>query len=198
MERGKQIIGMLLILVSIGALVTWEKWGKNRFLYDEVLVLNQNVEKGTVITEAMLEKKHMDVSERDCIKAEELQTAIGREAAFFIHKNVPLFSAYFLPEGLTPDESRGRYILSIPSHWLAAAPRVPVKGRQGVFLLRRQAGHIGADSSDGSGKRLHRGGSQRQAGGGAVVSGRRGGKAGHHLQLRKGGAYEKYHRFLWR
>lgn len=89
MERGKQIIGMLLILVSIGALVTWEKWGKNRFLYDEVLVLNQNVEKGTVITEAMLEKKHMDVSERDCIKAEELQTAIGREAAFLFTKMCP-------------------------------------------------------------------------------------------------------------
>ena len=133
MERGKQIIGMLLILVSIGALVTWEKWGKNRFLYDEVLVLNQNVEKGTVITEAMLEKKHMDVSERDCIKAEELQTAIGREAAFFIHKNVPLFSDYFLPEGLTPDESRGRYILSIPSHWLAAVPRSLSKGDRAYF-----------------------------------------------------------------
>lgn len=133
MERGKQVIGLLLILVSIGALVTWEKWGKNRFLYDEVLVLNQNVEKGTVITEAMVEKRHMDVSERDCIGAEELQAVVGREAAFFVHKNVPLFPAYFAPAGLTPDASRDRYVLSVPSGWLAAAPRSLSKGDRAYF-----------------------------------------------------------------
>lgn len=133
MERGRRIIGILLILVSIGALVTWEKWGKNRFLYDEILVLNRNVEKGTVITEDMLETRHVDVSEKDCIKAEELQTALGREAAFFIHKNVPLFTDYFMQEGLTPDKSRGRYVLTIPSGWLAAVPMFLSKGDQAYF-----------------------------------------------------------------
>lgn len=133
MERGKRVIGVLLILVSIGALVTWEKWGKNRFLYDEVLVLNQNVEKGTVITAEMLEKKHMDVSEKDCVGAEELQAVIGREAAFFVHKNTPLFREYFQTEGLTADESRGRYILTIPSSWLAVLPRALSKGDRAYF-----------------------------------------------------------------
>lgn len=123
MERGKRVIGVLLIMVSIGALVAWEKWGKNRFLYDEILVLNQNVEKGTVITADMLEKKHMDVSERDCIGAEELQAVMNREAAFFVHKNTPLFHEYFQQEGLTADESLGRYILTVPSGWLAVLPR---------------------------------------------------------------------------
>ena len=52
LDKGKRFIGILLILVSVGALFTWEKWGKNRFLYDEVLILRQSVEKGTVITAA--------------------------------------------------------------------------------------------------------------------------------------------------
>ena len=113
LDKGKRFIGILLILVSVGALFTWEKWGKNRFLYDEVLILRQSVEKGTVITEGMLEKKNMDISDDDCIKAKELQTVIGREAAFFIHKD--------------------GYVLGIPSDWLASLPESLSKGDRVYF-----------------------------------------------------------------
>ena len=63
MEKGKKIIGIVLILVSIAALFTWEKWGKNRFLYEDVLAFSQNVEKGTVITEDMISTVKMDIGE---------------------------------------------------------------------------------------------------------------------------------------
>ncbi|WP_425757193.1 hypothetical protein ACPW7J_06030 [Ihubacter sp. rT4E-8] len=133
LDKGKKFIGILLILVSVGALFTWEKWGKNRFLYDEVLILRQSVEKGTVITEGMLEKKNMDISDDDCIKAKELQTVIGREAAFFIHKDALLFREYFQPEGMTADEKRDRYVLGIPSDWLASLPESLSKGDRVYF-----------------------------------------------------------------
>ena len=86
-----------------------------------------------MITEAMqVEKAYGCQGERDCIKAEELQTAIGREAAFFIHKNVPLFSAYFLPEGLTPDESRADTFCPFrPIGW--RVPRSLSKGDRAYF-----------------------------------------------------------------
>ena len=60
MGKGKKVIGILLILISIAALFTWEKWGKNRFLYEDVLVFTQNIEKGTVITEEMIDTVKMD------------------------------------------------------------------------------------------------------------------------------------------
>lgn len=135
MERGKKIIGILLILVSIAALFTWEKWGKNRFLYEDVLVLSQNVEKGTVITGDMVDTVKMDVREEKQLKNTDKEYIIGREAAFFIHKGVPLFREYFMEEGLTADEGRDRYILSIPADWLDSAPKTMARGDRACFYI---------------------------------------------------------------
>ena len=41
MDRGKKIIGIVLIAASISALIAWEKWGKTQLLYDEVLVCRE-------------------------------------------------------------------------------------------------------------------------------------------------------------
>ena len=65
MDRGKRIIGVVVVIVSVFTLIAWEKWGKDRFLYDEILVLNKNVEKGTVITEEMLSEKRIGGTEKD-------------------------------------------------------------------------------------------------------------------------------------
>jgi hypothetical protein len=127
-------MGILLILVSIGALVAWEKWGKDRFLYEEVPVLARNVEKGTVITEDMVELVKMDVREGDCITAKQVKSIIGREAAFFVHKGVPLFSAYFAQAGLTPVREEGTYYLSVPDDWLVELPKNLQRGDQLYFF----------------------------------------------------------------
>ncbi|MGN0659969.1 MAG: hypothetical protein ACI4LA_10255 [Emergencia sp.] len=134
MERGKRVIGVLLIAVSIAALVTWEKWGKNRFLYEEVLVLTCNVEKGTVITGEMVAVRNMDVTEEDCMRAGDRELVIGREAAFFIHRNVPLFGEYFREEGLGANAQQGKYILSVPSEWLAVLPSSLARGDRAYFF----------------------------------------------------------------
>lgn len=135
MKKTRTIIGILLIFISIGALVTWEKWGKNQFLYDEILVLAENVPKGTVITEEMLKTVRMDTREEDAIKASGTDRIIGFEASSFIHKGVPLFSEYFEEEGLTADENLGRYILSIPDNWRISSPSTIAKGDRAYFFV---------------------------------------------------------------
>ncbi|WP_419024158.1 SAF domain-containing protein [Emergencia sp.] len=135
MEKGKKIIGILLILISIAALFTWEKWGKNRFLYDDVLVFTQNIEKGTVITEEMISTIKMDVGEEDRLEDGDKKNIIGREAAFFIHKGAPLFKEYFMEEGLTANQEQDRYILSIPDDWLLSAPKTLSRGDRAYFYF---------------------------------------------------------------
>ena len=135
MEKGKKIIGIVLILVSIAALFTWEKWGKNKFLYEDVLVFTQNIDKGTVITEDMISSKKMDVSEADQLKSTDKKQIIGREAAFFVHKGTPLFKEYFIEEGLTADETQDRYILSVPTDWLLSAPKTLGRGDRAYFYF---------------------------------------------------------------
>lgn len=135
MKTGTKIIGILLVIVSIAALFTWEKWGKNQFLYEEVLVLGESAEKGTVITDEMLKKVKMDVSEEDCIKVSDRETVVGREAAFFVHKGAPLFKEYFETEGLTPNAEEGKYILSVPDNWQISLPKTLSKGDKAYFFV---------------------------------------------------------------
>lgn len=125
----------MLILVSIAALLTWEKWGKNRFLYEEVLVLSQNVEKGTIITEEMVTTQNLDIDEDDHLKKKDQKKIIGREAAFFVHKGTPLFKEYFADPGLSADKEQDRYILSIPADWLLSAPSSIRRGDRAYFYI---------------------------------------------------------------
>lgn len=133
MNRGRKAIGLLLIVLSITALVTWEKWGKNRFLYDDVLVLKQNVAAGETVAADMLEEVKMDVRVEGWIRPEEKKQIAGRQTAFFVRKGLPLFPEYFRSQKIRPGEEEGTHILSIPAAWISSAPSSMRKGHQAFF-----------------------------------------------------------------
>ena len=133
MIRGKRIFGLLLICISVFAIIGWEHWGKDRFLYDEVLVLRENVEKGTIITKDMVDVK-MAEEDEPCLEFSEKEKIIGMQAAGFIHKGVPLFAAYFQEPGLAPDETKNLYGMCLPSGWIASKPAALSRGDK-VFLF---------------------------------------------------------------
>lgn len=133
MTRGKRIFGLFLICVSILGIVSWEHWGKERFLYDEVLVLRENVKKGTIITEDMLDVKNMDMDE-PCLAFSEKEKIIGMQTTAFVHKGVPLFSAYFGVPDLVPEKKKNRYGMCLPTEWIASKPAALSRGDR-VFLF---------------------------------------------------------------
>ena len=133
MIRRKQILGLFLLAVSILGLAGWEQWGKERLLYDQVLVLRENVNRGTVITENMLDVRSMEMDE-PCLQFSEKEKVIGMEAAAFVHKGVPLFSAYFRDPDLTADQTKNRYGMCLPTDWIASKPTTLSRGDK-VFLF---------------------------------------------------------------
>ena len=133
MTRGKRILGLLLICFSILGIAGWEQWGKDRFFYDEVLVLRENVRQGTIITSDMLDVKSMDIDE-PCFQFSEKEKIIGMQAAAFVHKGVPLFSAYFREPDLEPDPFKKRYGMSLPPEWITSRPSALSRGDK-VFLF---------------------------------------------------------------
>ncbi|MBR3756217.1 MAG: hypothetical protein IKK48_03815 [Firmicutes bacterium] len=133
MTRGKRILGLLLICLSIFGIVGWEQWGKEQFLYDEVLVLRENVKKGTVITEAMVDVKAMDIDE-PCLEFSEKEKIIGLQAGGFVHKGAPLFVEYFQEPYLAPDKIKNRYGMCLPTEWIASKPSALSRGDK-VFLF---------------------------------------------------------------
>lgn len=133
MDRGKKVIGIALIILSITALISWEKWGKSRFLFDEIIVLKTNVTKGTVITEKILETKKVETVERGCLKKESMSNLIGKEAAQYIHKGVPLFKPYFDQKGLAVTEDNNQYVIALPLSWVVSMPVTLNRGNR-VYL----------------------------------------------------------------
>lgn len=135
MDKGKKVIGILLIAVSIAALFTWEKWGKAQFLYDEVLVCSRNIAKGTILREDMFQTVKMELAEKDYITPKEKESLLGKEAAAFIHKGVPLFQEYFVQTELAPGGRNGTYVLAVPGEWLYAVPSSLRRGDRAYFFL---------------------------------------------------------------
>ncbi|MBR3785207.1 MAG: hypothetical protein IKJ77_02230 [Firmicutes bacterium] len=133
MISGKRVFGLFLICISIAGFVFWEQWGKERILYDEILVLRQNVEKGTIITEDMLDVRKLDFDE-PCLSFAEGKELVGMQAAAFIHKGSPLFAAYFQEPDLSPDESKNRYGMCLPTDWITSRPTALSRGDK-VFLF---------------------------------------------------------------
>lgn len=129
----KRILGLLLIGISVMGMIGWENWGKEKILYDEVLVLRENVKKGTVITEDMVDAKTMEMDE-PCLKFSEKEKIIGMQTTAYVHKGVPLFSAHFGVPDLIPDETKNRYGMSIPADWIASKPEALSRGDK-VFLF---------------------------------------------------------------
>jgi len=135
MDRSRQVVSFILIVVSILGLFSWEKWGRDRFLYDDVPVLRQDVDPGTPITESMLTTAKMENVPADALSESDLSDIIGTEAGQYIHRGVPLFAAYFSESGLTADAGLDRYVMTIPEGWIASMPSSISRGDHAVLYL---------------------------------------------------------------
>ena len=152
MEQGKRMVGIFLILISIAGLFVWEKWGKEQFAYEEVLVLQENVEKGPIIEAEMLTTKKMHIEE-DYLSIDKQQDIIGKQAAAFIHKGVPIFAEYLQVPHLSPDQQSGRYAFALSPEWIASKPETLSRGDkvfffyQGNYVTWAWVSGIGKDQS---------------------------------------------------
>ena len=133
LRRGRKAIGIALILISILGMYGWETWGKERLFYDDVLVLKENAERGTVITEEMLTVREMDVDE-PYISFEDRERVVGMQTAGIIHKGVPLFEEYFEEPDLSPNEKQDRYGLCLSEEWIASRPAALARGDKVLVL----------------------------------------------------------------
>ena len=117
----KGIIGILLIIIAIAGVYGWENFGREKFLYDDVLVLRENTEEGTIVTADMLGLMRV---EKTSILEEgitDASTIIGKATTTYLPGMTQLVDEFFQDASLTLKE--GEYILSIPSSWIVAHPQ---------------------------------------------------------------------------
>lgn len=153
MEKGKRIIGIVLICVSIVALFSWEKWGRDRFIYDNVLVLNQNVEKGTTITADMVKQIKVGNRSKGSLAPKDRRWIIGKEANQYIRGETLLFGEYFKAKGLVAGADINKYVMNVTEDWIESCPGSISKGDTAYFYMNGKLVTSAAVSTVHSGER---------------------------------------------
>ena len=121
------IIGILLMLATVAMIYFWETSGREKYLYKEVVVLNQNVEENTQVTQDMLELAKINPAnfiEGAVVKKEDVA---GKYSDQFIAKNSQVCLAYF-KDSTEEVIKEDFYIFSIPTDWIITFPNSLRKG----------------------------------------------------------------------
>ena len=109
------------MLVTVAMIYFWETSGREKYLYKEVVVLNQNVEENTRIAPEMLTLAKInpaDFIEGAVVKKE---VVAGKYSAQFIAKNSQISLAY-LKDSAAEVIKEDFYIFSIPPDWVITFP----------------------------------------------------------------------------
>ena len=115
------ILGIILMLATLAVIYFWETSGRERFLYSEVVVLNQSVEADIPITSDMLDLIKINPDnfmEGAIVDKDEV---IGKYSAQYIPKYSQLALAYFKDDS-TDTKKEDLYIFTIPSDWIITFP----------------------------------------------------------------------------
>ena len=115
------IIGILLMLATIAMIYFWETSGREKYLYKEVVVLNQNVEENTQVTPEMLDLTKINPAnfiEGAVVKKQDVNSKYSTQ---FIAKNSQICLAYF-KDSTEEVIKEDFYIFSIPTDWIITFP----------------------------------------------------------------------------
>lgn len=118
--KHKTILGIVLLVLAILFFIYWELIGRKTVMCKDVIVLNTDVKKGTLITEKLVNKKRVEID--SCIDNVIVykKSIIGLEAKQYIPKNAQLAKQYFDTPSIVLNKDEK--ILKIPSEWLLTVP----------------------------------------------------------------------------
>lgn len=132
----KKLIGMVLIVCTLISLGMWELWGREKLIYDKVLVLKNNVEKGQAIEKKNLEEKLVENPNEKSIKATEFKEIIGKEASHFIPKDTEIFREYFKEPDFNVEGNENKMVFAVPDEWILSCPSTIKRGDRAIFYYK--------------------------------------------------------------
>lgn len=127
----KSLTGIVLILIALMGIIFWEGIGREIIMYDDVLVLTQEVDENTIITKEMLGKKKVAAASKGALTLENVDAVIDKAAVQYIPKGTEIFPQYFEDSKLLVKENE--YVLSIPNDWLESYPQTLRRGDTAYF-----------------------------------------------------------------
>lgn len=115
---------MVLIVSALGTVYYWETFGREKFLYKEVLTFKEAVARDTVITPEVAKQSlvTIKVEENKLIEnaITDKETIIDLATTHYIPKNAQLSPRYFESHELVLEDNQ--YIFKVPGDWILAMP----------------------------------------------------------------------------
>ena len=131
----RRMAGLLIIIMTLSLLCFWELWGRKNIGYDKIPVLNQSVEANGLILESMITYRAVETPAGKVLRSGSERRIIGKLAGQYIPEGEPLYPEYFSENLFQVGETNGKYVLSVPDHWLTSYPQTIRRGDKVFFLL---------------------------------------------------------------
>lgn len=132
----RRMAGLLIIVMTLSLLCFWELWGRKNIGYDRIPVLNQSIEENGLILESMITYRSMENPAGKVLRSGSEKKIIGKLAGQYIPEGEPLYPEYFRENLFQTGEENGKYVLSVPDHWLTAYPQTIRRGDKIFFYCK--------------------------------------------------------------
>ncbi len=158
LKKYKRLFGLILLISALGFFAFWELIGRSELLYAEVVVLKEDVLKGTEISIDMLEYIKIDSQGiiDNCIMNP--NDIIALEAKHFIPAKTQLVSNYFDISSLVLKDDEK--IMKLPDAWIHSFPET-LRRKDEIFIYAVKSSYENSYNSsesnnaiNSSGKRL--------------------------------------------
>ena len=131
----RKVTGIIMILLSIGALGFWEIWGRENLSYRNILVFKEPHEAYTVITDEMLQEVKVENASPKALKPGDKNRILGMETRQYVPEGQELIIEYFRDPVFRTGLTRDSYILKVPDVWIVSCPESIKRGDKAFFYL---------------------------------------------------------------
>lgn len=130
-KKNKKLMGIFFLLLAVAFFVFWEFVGRSELLHESIVVLKEDVQKGTLITDDMLNVIKVDVNSRIENSIDKRKDIVGLEAKHYIPSKIQLVQEFFdSPEFVLDDDEK---IMKLPNEWVHSYPET-LRRKDKVYL----------------------------------------------------------------
>lgn len=120
------MLGIFLMVVFLGAVWFWESYGREMYVYSQVIVASEDIKEGTPITQDMIAYEKIETTKIIKGDVTDPNAIIGKVARHFIPKLAQMHDAYVIAPDLMTDKDH--FITPIPKEWIKAIPNTLRRG----------------------------------------------------------------------
>ncbi len=131
----RKIAGIIMIVLSLGALGFWELWGRENLSYRSILVFKEPHEAYTLVTDDMLREIRVERASSGALGPKDRNRILGMETRQYVPAGQELDIQYFRDTMFRTGLKEDSFVLRVPDLWMVSCPESIKRGDKAFFYL---------------------------------------------------------------